>query len=364
MKTRAVSIVLLMIVSALAGCTSGDPDGDGELGIDTDVLNQMIEDNLQDFINNSSVTVHHTIHQHNNTTVVNNYYQTTNEYQNTTNVEEGEIGPTTNYYTNNYSLGGQGEGTSATTSHVLSYDHSYSYVSNNLSDIEFIIDGDLQHPVIGSAPTLSYNYGGQNIDFDFTCEEYRNAINWGSRSGMEEDDWRRYGYQYLGLSSSQASELAENIYDDLTDYQDEFYAYCGGSGITTLHELNLFTLEINRSIALSFDYISGYFNYYLNCSDGYNKSGSSNWLWDDYSIRTPRIGGWADCTFYAYDTISTSFSYDYEYIDTYSNYTFYPYPIWHYYGNNNYWYSGEVTESNQIATSQIYYTSHYLIVEE
>ena len=106
MKTRAVSMVLLMIASALAGCTSGDPDGDGELGIDTDVLNQLIEDNLQDFINNSSVTVHHTIHQHNNTTVVNNYYQTTNEYQNTTNVEEGEIGPTTNYYTNNYSLGG------------------------------------------------------------------------------------------------------------------------------------------------------------------------------------------------------------------------------------------------------------------
>ena len=56
MKTRAVSMVLLMIASALAGCTSGDPDGDGELGIDTDVLNQMIEDNLQDFINNSSVT--------------------------------------------------------------------------------------------------------------------------------------------------------------------------------------------------------------------------------------------------------------------------------------------------------------------
>ena len=46
MKTRAVSLVLLMIASALAGCTSGDPDGDGELGIDTDVLNQLIEDCL------------------------------------------------------------------------------------------------------------------------------------------------------------------------------------------------------------------------------------------------------------------------------------------------------------------------------
>ena len=50
-KLNAIGLTLLMIASALAGCTSGDPDGDGGLGIDTDVLNQMIEDNLQDFIN-------------------------------------------------------------------------------------------------------------------------------------------------------------------------------------------------------------------------------------------------------------------------------------------------------------------------
>ena len=95
MKTRAVSMVLLMIASALAGCTSGDPDGDGEMGIDTDVLNQMIEDNLQDFINNSSVTVHQTIHYHNNTTYVvdDGDYSTTNNahFNNTTNVDGGEI---------------------------------------------------------------------------------------------------------------------------------------------------------------------------------------------------------------------------------------------------------------------------------
>ena len=62
MKTRAVSMVLLMIASALAGCTSGDPDGDGTSGIDMEILNEMIDDNLQDFINNTSVTVHQTIH--------------------------------------------------------------------------------------------------------------------------------------------------------------------------------------------------------------------------------------------------------------------------------------------------------------
>ena len=123
MKTRAVSMVLLMIASALAGCTTGDPDGDGELGIDTDVLNQMIEDNLQDFINNSSVTVHQTIHYHNNTTYVvdDGDYSTTNHahFNNTTNVDGGEV--VNNNYDQSettYNIGGAsfGEGVNGSVS--------------------------------------------------------------------------------------------------------------------------------------------------------------------------------------------------------------------------------------------------------
>jgi len=123
MKTRAVSMVLLMIASALAGCTSGDPDGDGELGIDTDVLNQMIEDNLQDFINNSSVTVHQTVHYHNNTTYVvdEGDYSTTNHahFNNTTNVDGGEV--VNNNYDqseNTWNIGGAsfGEGVNGSVS--------------------------------------------------------------------------------------------------------------------------------------------------------------------------------------------------------------------------------------------------------
>ena len=112
-----------MIASALAGCTSGDPDGDGELGIDTDVLNQMIEDNLQDFINNSSVTVHQTIHYHNNTTYVvdDGDYSTTNHahFNNTTNVDGGEV--VNNNYDqseNTWNIGGAsfGEGVNGSVS--------------------------------------------------------------------------------------------------------------------------------------------------------------------------------------------------------------------------------------------------------
>jgi len=96
-KMNAIAMTLLMIASALAGCTSGDPDGDGTSGIDMEILNEMIDDNLQDFINNTSVTVYQEIHHHyhNNTTYVvddGDYSSTTNiEYNNTTNVDGGGV---------------------------------------------------------------------------------------------------------------------------------------------------------------------------------------------------------------------------------------------------------------------------------
>jgi len=67
-------MILLMLSASFAGCTSGDPDGDGTSGIDMEILNEMIDDNLQDFINNTSVTVnnyhssnetHHTYNTYN-----------------------------------------------------------------------------------------------------------------------------------------------------------------------------------------------------------------------------------------------------------------------------------------------------------
>jgi len=106
MRAVAIPMILLMLSASFAGCTSGDPDGDGTSGIDMEILNEMIDDNLQDFINNTSVTINQEIHYHNNTTVVNNYDETNNEFSNTTNVEGQDV---TNYNSNNYSFGGMSD---------------------------------------------------------------------------------------------------------------------------------------------------------------------------------------------------------------------------------------------------------------
>jgi len=190
MKTRAVSMVLLMIASALAGCTSGDPDGDGGMGIDTDMLNEMIEDNLQDFINNTSVTVHQEIHYHNNTTVVNNYDETNNEYQNTTNVDGEEV-VNNNYNTNHYnsSLGG-GDGSGSML-------HGIDFVFT-LQDILGVNESTADRD---NTYTTNYSY------YDYFTSEFRNDM-----------FTFNCGVYYIDVSAN--SSNSSNYWDDSNNFDD------------------------------------------------------------------------------------------------------------------------------------------------
>ena len=121
MRKTAILIVLTMLTTGLAGCTS-DPDGGGNDGIDSDALDDLFDEYFQDFVNNTSITVIN--HYHNNTTYVvdDGDYSTTivNEYNNTT-INEGDETSTNNYnnqtendYSSlNYSFGGASFGTGA-----------------------------------------------------------------------------------------------------------------------------------------------------------------------------------------------------------------------------------------------------------
>ena len=165
-KMNAIAMTLLMIASALAGCASSDPDGDGTSGIDMEILNEMIDDNLQDFINNTSVTVYQEIHHHyhNNTTYVvddGDYSSTTNiEYNNTT-INEGDETSTNNYQTDNdysssnYSLGGSVVGVNGTTGGIM-----------YMIDMTFTIDDLIPEPE--PAP----DYRNNTINYAYTYYDY------------------------------------------------------------------------------------------------------------------------------------------------------------------------------------------------
>ena len=123
MKSKAILMTLAMMSAALAGCTGSD----GVTEIDDETLQQLFDDNIQDFMNNTSIIVNQEIHYHNNTTTIvddGDYSSSVvNEYNNTTNIDGGEV--LNNYeqndYSNtNYSLGSSGasfgEGVNGTSS--------------------------------------------------------------------------------------------------------------------------------------------------------------------------------------------------------------------------------------------------------
>ena len=165
-----------MIVSALAGCASGDPDGDGELGIDPDLLDELIESNLQDFINNTTVTVNQEIHYHNNTTYVidDSTYQdiTNNNFNNTTNVDEGDVN--NNYDEESetiYNIGGNG---------------NYSGSSNI---IYFVIHKTMNLSEFAPELDPSFDVRLQSFEYNKTYQAYV-WVDTGNGSGY-------YDYRYL-----------------------------------------------------------------------------------------------------------------------------------------------------------------------
>ena len=56
MDYKATLMALVLVSSALAGCT-GDPDGGGGDEIDSDALQNLFDEHFQDFINMSLIHI-------------------------------------------------------------------------------------------------------------------------------------------------------------------------------------------------------------------------------------------------------------------------------------------------------------------
>ena len=275
MKTRAVSMVLLMIASALAGCTSGDPDGDGEMGIDTDMLNDLIEDNLQDFINNTSVTVHQEIHYHNNTTVVNNYDETNNEYLNTTNVEGQDV---TNHYANNYSYGGIGGGNgSASNLYLLDIQFNLSTLMPDGEVIDYrnnTIDYEYQY--------YDYLTNSERTDiFTIQCSDYYLIGSQSENSSFVVSYWQDNS-NYWDAWIDQNNQTIANMLQD-AGYNSEVRETCDenyNTGAGDYDNLLLFEIPIPAGVAILGDLADGqneYVWYYEDSRRYYDHSTNDNY---------------------------------------------------------------------------------------
>jgi hypothetical protein len=313
MKSKAILMALAMMTTALAGCTGTD----GVTEVDEDALNELIDANLQDFINNTTIVVNN--HYHNNTTV--NNYDTTNEYDNTTNVDGGEVN---NYNSNNYSIGGGGAMGNGTGGTLYLLDIQFNLL-DLMPDYE-----EIDHRNNTFEYTYQY-YDGLINDyrtdvFTVECIDYYlvgsqsangTAYNYWQSSSNYADLWANlYNQTYSNLLQEAAYD--QWSVDGLTEYQarlacDENYNITSG-----YYGLSLFEIPIPAGTALG-GFYDGYFQgieeYVWSHEEyGYNyHNGDYNWY--GYGEMQWRENFYPESWYYSYPLSAFDVDFEFETMD-------------------------------------------------
>jgi len=258
MDYKATLMVLVLVSSALAGCTS-DPDGGGMDELDSDALQDLFDEHFQDFINNTTITVNN--HYHNNTTVVNHHYDNTNHYNNTTTVEGGDA--VNNYeenaYSNiSYSVGG-GNGTGSNYPiYFIDFEFSladlWGHNEEEDEEIDYINNSFVEE-------NYSYYDYLQNMwiteNFTIQCSVYY-IVGSGSNSShgnnivtyWEDNDWYDQAWDDMGYNTTMR-ELFQQVAwnDDLRLACDENYNPDDGEFGGSYEEV-IFSFTIPEGMAL------------------------------------------------------------------------------------------------------------------
>ena len=245
MRIIAPMMILIMMTSTLAGCTSGDPDGGGNDEIDMDILNQLIDDNLQDFINNTTITVNN--HYHNNTTIMND--NTDNSVSNI-----------------------NGSGSSSTLKmFTVEWDREQMIldVEGTQPGHKIVTLTESNNGTVGDNTLLfTYGYNGYVIEIRVNCNEYRHYYNY-----WEDNEW----YDWLIANYGSVGDYWDTM-DLARDIEQDFYEnwYDGFNardqcdiGSSQIRDIVLYDIEISQGEAISILVNGIYITTDVNCADGY-----------------------------------------------------------------------------------------------
>ncbi len=310
MKAIALPMVLLMLTATLAGCTGSDPDGgDGTDGIDLETLNQLIEDNLEDFLNNTSVTVNQDFHYYNNTTTTNE-----NTDNSVSNINGSGVGSasTMQMFTVNWS-----------PSDVVDF---YDYGNHTIT-----LDGNLQQMNNDPSLLLKYVYNGYDVEFrNITCEEFLN-FRYASDDLWEDYLEHNYGYH------QDRYQLAENIEDDWYDLHEYVHMQCGFNTSVNTDNVVLFEIHLTNGQAMDFLSIPQLGSIALECDDGFHAySGEGIGAY---------VGGQANCTVFGMSEVRMYHEWIYvDYYDSESNNS-----------SSDWWDSSNVPEWWEMSSWRFYY---------
>jgi hypothetical protein len=315
MRAKAVLMALAMMTTALAGCTGTD----GVTEVDEDALNELIQNNLQDFINNTTVVVNQDFHYHNNTTVVQNDYtydnDTTNEYTNNTNIEGSDV--VNNYEDNDYSNtsygfgnGGASFGTGVNGTVTGSSMMFVAHLEFTAQDLfpEWYVPGSRSNTFAYYWEFYDYLTNSYtNGTFTYSCGEYYliGSLSNGSTyqvSYWEDSDnyWDAWDNEYNSTTADLLTNAASET--GVREVCDEDYAPDGhiwGSGYNS-EDLNILSIDIPFGYAIQYLQLNSEHRWSGNQHDcdpgemtyecesfetpGWNGSNASDNVWHTYPI--------------------------------------------------------------------------------
>ena len=255
MRDKAILMIIAMMSAALAGCTGSD----GVAEIDDATLQELFDDNIQDFMNNTSVTVNQEIHYHNNTT----------------------IDSSDNSMTTDNSVNTQNDSGLSSTIQVFSVEWSVQEIVG-FNPSEVIVMNEWNSSLL-----FSTAYNGQVVEFDsLTCEEWMNFMGYGSPQysdhwvnfllsnyGGSENSANSKGYglsDHFNANAGQGYNAYEqcNFNSNLISEGNPFLGHASVYGYI-LDNTVLFEIEIGRGEAVSLLSSISYLNLDIVCDDGF-----------------------------------------------------------------------------------------------
>jgi len=263
MDYKATLMALVLVSSALAGCTGGDADGGGNDEIDSDALQNLFDEHFQDFINNTTITVNN--HYYNNTTYVvdDGDYSTSSitniEYNNTTIVDGGEIH---NYVTDNSNITygfGQGVNGNVSSSGLL-FVVELEWDAIDMFP-EYGIPGDRNNSFSVTWTYWDYPTSQERTDtFDFECTEYyifetvsasNNTYYWGTYWESSDPYYDAWDNQYNDTIADVLQNVAWSEY--IRGICDDDFSPSGAIvGYGSTYEYNFLNITIPEGYVIAY----------------------------------------------------------------------------------------------------------------
>ena len=350
MDYKATLMALVLVSSALAGCT-GDPDGGGGDEVDTAALQDLFDEHFQDFINNTTITVIN--NYHNNTTYVIDDSQyndiTNNDYNNTTNVDGGEVVNNYNEYDSSntsYNFGGAsfGGGVNGTVSggNMMFVAHLEFTAMDLFPDYE---EEDHRNNSFNYSHyyydylTNSYRWD----DFTFSCQVFYliGSLSNGSTfqvSYWEDNNnyWDAWDNEYNATIADMLGSAASN-HTVRSTCDEDYIAAMPIIDVSSGYEYNFLSIDIPQGYAIEYLQLDAlhrwygcdneYLSHYRCSESNYHQNDSSS---DFYSHSEGVNPGYSEVYYGGWDNITIDFDLKFISYGEYQGYSA-PYPYETYY---------------------------------